>query len=77
MLSAVASLGLLHLWNVDLGLEALDKYLYASDSCVKAGALLGIGIVASGVGDEDVDPAFALLSEHIGTEVLEERLGVE
>eukprot|EP00871_Galdieria_phlegrea_P001970 jgi/Galph1/2774/GphlegSOOS_G1475.1 len=64
MLSATASYGALMLWDVDNGLAELDKYMYASEDYVQAGALLGIGIVSSGIRTE-VDPALALLSEHI------------
>lgn len=41
MLSAVASLGAILLWNIDEGLTHLDKYQYSSDAHIKAGALLG------------------------------------
>ena len=64
MLSATASIGALLLWDVEMGLTQLDKFLYSSDDNIKAGALLGIGIVNCGVRDES-DPAVALLSEHI------------
>eukprot|EP00871_Galdieria_phlegrea_P000723 jgi/Galph1/1651/GphlegSOOS_G347.1 len=49
MLSATASYGALMLWDVDNGLAELDKYMYASEDYVQAGALLGIGIVSSGI----------------------------
>ena len=65
-LSAAASLGLLLLWDVDSGLTQIDKYLYATDDYIKAGALLACGIVNSGVRD-DCDPALALLSDYVGT----------
>lgn len=64
MLSATASLGLLMLWDVDGGLAAIDKYLYASDENIRAGALLACGVVSCGIRN-DCDPAFALLHEHI------------
>ncbi|CAG0879784.1 unnamed protein product [Cyprideis torosa] len=65
-LSAAASLGLILLWDVDSGLTQIDKYLYATDDYIKAGALLACGIVSSGVRDE-CDPALALLSDYVGT----------
>ncbi|EME31419.1 26S proteasome regulatory subunit N1 isoform 1 [Galdieria sulphuraria] len=64
MMSATASYGALMLWDIDSGLAELDKYMYASEEYVQAGALLGIGIVSSGIRSE-VDPALALLSEHV------------
>lgn len=42
----------------------LDKYMYSKDQHVMAGALLGIGILNTGTQDEH-DPAFALLYEHV------------
>ena len=63
--SASASLGLIHLWDVEGGLPAIDKYLYSSDSAVVAGALLAIGVVSAGVQDEN-DPAYALISDYVG-----------
>lgn len=64
MMSAVASIGLIHLWNADTGLAALDRYLYSSSIAIKAGAILGIGLVHSGVRTES-DPALALLNEYL------------
>lgn len=64
MMSAAASLGMVMLWNVEEGLNAIDKYFHASDDYIKAGACLGVGILSSGVRNES-DPALALLSEHV------------
>ncbi|CAB5193779.1 unnamed protein product [Rhizophagus irregularis] len=64
MLSAAASIGMIMLWDVDLGLSHVDKYLYSSEDHIQAGALLAIGLINTGVRNEN-DPAFALLSEHI------------
>lgn len=64
MMSAAASLGLIMLWNVEEGITQIDKYLYSGDEFVKAGAILGVGIVSAGIRNE-CDPALALLSEHI------------
>lgn len=63
-LSAAASLGMILLWDVEGGLPQIDRFLYASDNNVVAGALLAVGIVASGIVDE-VDPAFAILSDYV------------
>ncbi|ANB11794.1 proteasome regulatory particle base subunit RPN1 [Sugiyamaella lignohabitans] len=64
MASTTASIGSLFQWNFDKGLQQLDKYTYSSEEQIKAGSLLGIGIVNAGVHDES-DPAFALLSEYV------------
>lgn len=61
-MSAAASLGMVLLWNVDGGLTEIDKYLYSKEDYIKAGALLAVGIVNSGV-RHDCDPAVALLSD--------------
>eukprot|EP01038_Epipyxis_sp_PR26KG_P006135 gene6135-8459_t len=64
MMSAAASLGMLMMWNVDEGLNQIDKYFHNSEDFVKAGACLGVGIVSIGVRNES-DPALAILSEYI------------
>merc|ERR1712180_297274 len=64
MMSATASIGLILLWDVDGGLTQIDKYLYASEDFIKAGALLACGIVNTGVRNE-CDPALALLSDYV------------
>ncbi|CAK9437085.1 uncharacterized protein LODBEIA_P15220 [Lodderomyces beijingensis] len=64
MVSTTASLGSLHQWNVNEGLQVLDKFTYSDDPEVKAGALLGTGIVSANVHD-DVDAALALLQEYV------------
>lgn len=67
MLSATASLGMLHLWDVDGGLTPIDKYLYSTEDYIKAGALLALGIVNCRVKNE-CDPALALLSDYVNHE---------
>lgn len=62
MMSAMASLGVILLWDVDGGLTHIDKYLYSSEDYIKAGALLACGIVNSGMRNE-CDPALALLCD--------------
>eukprot|EP00128_Syssomonas_multiformis_P017422 Colp12_sorted_trinity150504_noHs@33728 len=64
MLSAAASLGMILLWDVDGGLTQIDKYLYATEDFIKAGALLACGVVNCGVRN-DCDPALALLSDYV------------
>ena len=41
----------------------MDKYLNAKEDPVKAGALLGLGVMFAGTRNPDADAAFALLSE--------------
>ncbi|KAF9888710.1 proteasome regulatory particle base subunit [Aspergillus nanangensis] len=62
MLSTTASLGMLLHRDVEAGLDKIDKFTYASEDQIKAGALLSIGILNSGV-RIDSDPALALLSD--------------
>jgi len=64
MMSATASLGSILLWNVDVGLTQIDKFLYSSEEYVKAGAALAVGILTCGVRN-DADPALAILTDHI------------
>lgn len=64
MISAAASLGMVMLWNVDEGLNQIDKYFHHNEDFAKAGACLGVGIISSGVRNES-DPALALLSEFV------------
>lgn len=63
-MSASASLGMILLWDVDGGLTQIDKYLYANEDYVKAGALLAFGVVSANVRNES-DPALALLSDFV------------
>jgi 26S proteasome regulatory subunit N1 len=62
MMSTVASLGTLMLWDVETGLDKIDKYTYAPEDQIQAGAMLAIGIMNSGV-RIDSDPALALLGD--------------
>ncbi len=64
IMSTTATLGLISLWDVEVGLTQIDKYLYSDEDYVKAGALLACGIVNAGVQNE-CDPALALLSDYI------------
>ncbi|KAF2645519.1 26S proteasome non-ATPase-like protein regulatory subunit 2 [Massarina eburnea CBS 473.64] len=62
MLSTAASLGMLMLWDVEMGLDKIDPYTNVDDDMVKAGAMLATGIFNSGVRME-ADPAMALLGD--------------
>ncbi|KAI9797396.1 MAG: proteasome regulatory particle base subunit [Candelina submexicana] len=69
MMSTAASMGMLLQWDVEMGLDKIDKFTYAQEEYIKAGAMLAIGIINSGV-RIDSDPAMALLSD---TENLESK----
>lgn len=62
MTSAAASLGLLKLWDIEGGGEAVNTYLFSDDKHVKAGSALALGILNSAVSDEN-DVAMGLLSD--------------
>lgn len=65
MHSTVASLGLIHLWDPENGLQELDQYQYNDDQLnAKTGSLLGMGISTSGINDE-INSTFYLLQEYI------------
>jgi 26S proteasome regulatory subunit N1 len=62
MMSTVASMGTLLLWDIENGLDKIDKYTYSSEPEIVAGSMLAIGIMNSGV-RLDSEPALALLGE--------------
>ncbi|KAK9447060.1 armadillo-type protein [Limtongia smithiae] len=65
MLSATAGIASVLLWDVEEGLQQLDKFMYSHEEYIKAGSLLGIGIVNTAVHSDDSEPALALLSEFV------------
>ncbi|KAI1265588.1 armadillo-type protein [Xylariaceae sp. FL1019] len=69
MMSTVASLGTLLMWDVENGLDKIDKFTYSNEPQILAGAMLAIGIMNSGT-RIDSDPALALLGD---TEKLEHK----
>lgn len=60
---AVASMGLVNLWDVDSGLPLIDKYSYSKDPLLVGGASLAIGMICTRTLHE-ADPAFSLIQEH-------------
>lgn len=64
-ISTTASIGLLQQWDLDGGLQTVDAYLQTDDDMVKAGAVLAVGVMNSGVRDL-TDPALALLQDQMG-----------
>lgn len=63
MMSTVASLGTLLMWDIENGLDQVDKYTYLEEEQIQAGAYLAIGIMNSGV-RLDSEPAMALLGDN-------------
>lgn len=61
-MSTVASMGTLLLWDIENGLDKIDRYTYASEPEISAGAMLAIGMMSSGV-QVDSEPAMALLGD--------------
>nr|GMD33406.1 26S proteasome non-ATPase regulatory subunit 2 homolog A [Ipomoea batatas] len=72
--SAAASLGMILLWDVEIGLAQIDKYFNSTDTHVVAGALLAVGIVNCTV-KNDHDSALALLAEYVVKEDPSIRVG--
>lgn len=66
ILSATASLGMVHQWDVDGGMAALDRWCNVPDNVnVRAGAALGIGICNAGFFSEANDVAFGTLGDFL------------
>lgn len=74
IMSAVASLGLVYLWDVDGCEEKISDYFNVKDGYAKAGACIGYGLANSGVWNE-LDQAKALLEEHLESKDLTVKLG--
>ncbi|XP_031092252.1 26S proteasome non-ATPase regulatory subunit 2 homolog A-like [Ipomoea triloba] len=72
--SAVACLGMIMLWDVEIGLAQIDKYFHSTDTHVVAGALLAVGIVNCTV-KNDHDSALVLLAEYVVKEDPSIRVG--
>ena len=75
MISATASMGMLLRWDIEVGLDKIDKFTYSDDDNIKAGAALATGILNSGV-RVDSEPAMALLTaeDHLGAESIPMRM---
>lgn len=74
LIAAVASIGLVDLWDHDQGCNDVAPFLSLSDGFAKQGACIGIGLFCSGVTSE-VDPAKGLLMEHINGNENDSKLG--
>lgn len=53
---------MIFLWDVASGLSQIDKYFHSNDNHVIAGAVLGVGIVNSGINDDCDSVSFAYYS---------------
>ena len=63
-LSTTASAGMLLLWDVENGLDKIDRFEHVKEKEVDAGMKLGFGIMNSGVRSENMgDPTFGLLTD--------------
>jgi len=64
LLAAVASLGMVHMWDMETGTQELDKYMSKDHEHQKAGGILGMGMLMAGVRNE-FDPVWSTVQEHI------------
>lgn len=65
-MAAAGSLGLLQLWDIDNGLDAIDKYMERSEDNIQAGSFLALGLLNSGI-KNDADAAYAILNDKLET----------
>ncbi len=59
-------------WNPD-ELSQIDKFVESADPVAKGGALLGVGLCCAKVRN-DMDPAFALLSDYLNESVAQPKV---
>lgn len=62
--SAAASVGMICLWDPDTGANEVDKYSHLNDEYIKAGVMLGVGVVNANV-KTTFDIAFTYVSDYI------------
>jgi len=74
MISATASLGLLYLWDADTGINKVDKWMYTPEEDIKAGALMAMGILHSGVKTE-FDSVPAVVEDYLSNKSRNLRIG--
>jgi hypothetical protein len=65
-LSLLAGLGMVNMWDIDLGPNELEKYMSNNemDPYKRGGYNIGLGIISSGVRDENFI-AFGILSDQL------------
>ena len=64
VLAAIASIGMVHMWDFESGSSELDKYMSKDNEHQRAGGVLGMGILMSGVRSE-FDPVWSTVQEHV------------
>jgi len=66
LMCTIAGLGLVNLWDIECGPNELEKYVGSNEtnSYKRAGYFLGLGIISSGVRDEN-EVALAVLKEQL------------
>jgi len=64
LITAVASLGMINIWNFEDGQASIAEYLNMADGYAKQGALLAIGLMNLGIRD-DIDTAKGILIDAI------------
>lgn len=71
---AIATLGMLNLWDIEAGLNVLDFWTHSEDDNIIMGALTGVGIVSAAVRSE-FDPAKALLVDFLSHKKEDVKIG--
>ena len=61
---ATASFGLVHMWEADEGMNAIDKFIYTPDESIIAGAYFAMGICNCGIKSE-FDPCLDILLDRV------------
>jgi len=66
IITLLSGLGLVNLWDIDLGPNQLEKYMSTNerDMNKRAGYNIGVGVISSGIRDEN-NVAFAILAEQL------------
>lgn len=64
VLTAVGTLGLVHMWNFEELSSIISDYFNLKDGHAKAGACIALGLSTTGIYDEN-DPTMALLADSI------------
>jgi len=66
VITLLAGLGLVNLWDIDLGPNQLEKYMSTNerDMNKRAGYNIGVGVISSGIRDEN-NIAYAILTEQL------------